>query len=273
MVKLIAIDLDGTLLDSSHQVSGVTKATLAEAKSHGVKIVLCSGRPIGGMRQYLEQLQLTDAEDYVIAYNGAFTQKTKSGEVITEISLQHDDLKELYNLSLELDTPMQYFDIETLYTPNKEISTYTVYEAYLNNIPLEYRPVDEYPSNQIITNIMYVNDPMKITQTLKNIPKHLYEKYAVAQSAPFFMEFTHPEATKGNAVKKLADKLGIKQSEIMAIGDNGNDISMIEYAGYGVAMKNAIPEVKAVAKYDTLTNNEDGVAYAVQKFVLDALKV
>ncbi|MDI4707197.1 HAD-IIB family hydrolase, partial [Pseudoalteromonas shioyasakiensis] len=83
--------------------------------------------------------------------------------------------------------------------------------------------------------------------------------------------FVHPSASKGNAVKMLAEQLGIKQEETMTIGDNGNDLSMIEYAGCGVAMGNAIPEVKAAADFQTRSNNESGVAYAIRKLALEPL--
>ncbi len=273
MYKLIAIDMDGTLLNDQHEVSGKVKETIAEAKKSGVKIVLCSGRPFVGMLPYIEELNLNDEGDYLIAYNGAVTKDTHTGEVVSEISLQYEDLVELYELSVELDTPMHFFDIDQLYTPNKKISKFTILESYLNDMPLTFCPVEEFPKNRTIPNISYIDYPEKLSRTIDNIPASITEKYAFTVSAPHFSEFTHREATKGNAVKKLAEHLGIKQEEVMTIGDNGNDMSMIEYAGCGVAMGNAIPELKEAADYITLSNNENGVAHAIQKFVLDKLEV
>jgi hypothetical protein len=163
---------------------------------------------------------------------------------------------------------MQYFDFENLYTPDTAISRYTVHESYLNGIPLHFSPVENFPEDRPIPNIMYVDDPDRLNETIKQIPDRVLEKFAFAQSAPFFVEFTHPQATKGNAVKALAERLGIKQSEVMALGDNHNDLSMIEYAGCGVAMENAIPAVKEAADFQTLSNNDHGVAHAIQKLVL-----
>ncbi|MCF3943200.1 sugar-phosphatase [Oceanobacillus alkalisoli] len=268
MYKLIAIDMDGTLLNDHHQVSKETKDTLMKAKEHGAKIVLCSGRPIVGMRQYIADLNLNEADDYAIAYNGAYIENTNTGEVVSEFSLEYKHLVELHDLSVELNVPMHYFDHEELYTPNKAISKYTVLESFLNDISLNYCPVDEFPKEQSIPNIMFIDEPVKLSEALKQLPKELADTYAMVKSAPHFAEFTHLKATKGNAVKRLAERLGIKQEEIMAIGDNGNDRSMIEYAGCGVAMENAIPELKEVADYQTLTNNEDGVAHAIEKLLL-----
>ncbi|MBC5635743.1 sugar-phosphatase [Ornithinibacillus sp. BX22] len=271
MYKLIAIDMDGTLLNDHHEVPENVKAALHQAKKQGIKVVLCSGRPIGGMRSYIRELNLDEDGDYAIAYNGAFVQNTYSNEVVAELSLKHDDLQNLYDHSLELNTPMHFFDVNGLYTPNADISEYTVLESYLNKIPLGYRQVSDVPKDISIPKIMYINKPEKLTHTIQSLPESLTDQYNIVQSSPYFLEFVHPNASKGNAVRKLAELLGIKQEEVMCIGDNGNDISMIEYAGCGVAMRNAIPEVKAVADFETLSNNEGGVAYVIEKVALKDL--
>lgn len=271
MYKLIAIDMDGTLLNDRHEVPEDVKYTLSEAKKQGIKIVLCSGRPIGGIRSYIKALNLNQEGDFAIAYNGALVQDTHTNEVVAELSLGHADLVKLYELSMELKTPMHFFDTKGVYTPNADISDYTVLEAYLSEIPLGYRQVSDIPSNMSIPKIMFVNHPDKLNRTIEELPKSLNKQYTIVQSAPYFLEFVHPSASKGNAVKMLAEQLGIKQEETMTIGDNGNDLSMIEYAGCGVAMGNAIPEVKAAADFQTRSNNESGVAYAIRKLALEPL--
>lgn len=271
MYKLIAIDMDGTLLNDRHEVPEDVKYTLAEAKKQGIKIVLCSGRPIGGIQSYIKALNLNQEGDFAIAYNGALVQDTHTNEVVAELSLGHADLVKLYELSMELKTPMHFFDTKGVYTPNADISDYTVLEAYLSEIPLGYRQVSDIPSNMSIPKIMFVNHPDKLNRTIEELPKSLNKQYTIVQSAPYFLEFVHPSASKGNAVKMLAEQLGIKQEETMTIGDNGNDLSMIEYAGCGVAMGNAIPEVKAAADFQTRSNNESGVAYAIRKLALEPL--
>ncbi|GGA92095.1 sugar-phosphatase [Ornithinibacillus halotolerans] len=273
MYKLIAIDMDGTLLNDHHEVPNDVKETLTEAKRLGVKIVLCSGRPIGGMKKYIEELNLNEAGDYAIAYNGAFVQATDTNEVVSELSLTHDDLVNLYTVSKELDTPMHFFDAKGLYTPNADISDYTVLESFLNKIPLHYRQVDEVDATTSFPKVMYIDHPEQLTKTIQSLPKELYDQYTIVQSSPYFLEFVHPQANKGNAVKQLAETLGIKQEEVMCIGDNGNDLPMIQYAGCGVAMGNAIPKVKDIADFTTKSNNESGVAHAINTLVLEPLKV
>ncbi len=271
LYKLIAIDMDGTLLNDRHEVPEDVKSTLAEAKRQGIKIVLCSGRPIGGLRGYIKALNLDEEGDYAIAYNGALVQDSHTEGVVAELSLSHDDLVKLHDLSVELKSPMHFFDAKGVYSPNADISEYTVLEAYLCQIPLAYRQVSDIPTNISIPKIMFIDNPDNLNRTIQALPENLKEQYTIVQSSPYFLEFVHPSASKGNAVKKLAKQLDIKQEEIMSFGDNGNDLSMIEYAGCGVAMGNAIPEVKAAADFQTRSNNESGVAYAIKKLVLDTL--
>ncbi|MFC4023636.1 sugar-phosphatase [Oceanobacillus longus] len=273
MYKLIAIDMDGTLLNDRHEVPEDVQHALDEAKRQGIKIVLCSGRPIGGMRSYIKALNLEEEGDFVIAYNGAFVQDTHTNEVVAELSLGYDDLVKLYDLSIELKTSMHFFDVDGLYTPNTDISEFTVLESYLNKIPLRYRQVSDIPTTLSMPKIMFIDEQESLNQTIEALPDNLKEQYTIVQSSPYFLEFVHPLASKGNAVKKLAEQLGIKQEEVMSIGDNGNDLSMIKYAGCGVAMDNAIPEIKAAADFQTRSNNESGVAYAIEKLVLEPLLV
>jgi len=269
MYKLVGIDIDGTLLNDQREVTKEVKEAIQAAKWKGVKIVLTTGRPIGGVNGLVEELKLNDQDDFVITYNGALVQNTYTNEVISQISLTFQDLKDLYELSKNLHSPMHFFDTEHIYTPNKNINKYTVYESYVNQVPLLYRTIDEISENILIPKIMFIDDPEKLNRTIENIPNSYKEKYMMVKSAPFFFEILHPEVSKGNAIKKLAEKLSIQQEEIICIGDGGNDLSMIEYAGCGVAMGNAEKEVKEAAQFHTLSNNDHGVAYAIHKLILN----
>ncbi|WAA09058.1 sugar-phosphatase [Fervidibacillus albus] len=269
MYKLIAIDIDGTLINDEHEVTKEVFDAIQAARNKGVKVVLCTGRPIGGVQPYIEKLQLNREEDFVITYNGALVQNTYTKEIVSQCSLNYGDLKTLYELSVELDTPMHFFDTERMYTPNKDISKYTIFETSMTKVPLHYRTIAEIPEDIVIPKIMYIDEPERLDRTIAAIPDSIRENYSLVKSMPFFYEILHKSVSKGNAVKQLAEKLGIKREEVMAIGDNGNDVSMIEYAGCGIAMGNAIPELKKVADFITSSNNEDGVAKAIEKFVLN----
>ena len=103
----------------------------------------------------------------------------------------------------------------------------------------------------------------------KKIPQEYYEKYTIVRSTPFFLEILRPEENKGSGISLLAKEIGLKQEEIICVGDAGNDKHMIEYAGLGVAMGNATDEIKGMADYVTLSNDEDGVAHVINKFILE----
>ena len=268
MIKLVAIDIDGTLLNDQHEVTDEVKTALHAAKEKGVKVVLCTGRPIGGVKQYLEALNLTQDGDYVIAYNGALVQNAHTKEVVSELTLEYKDLQTVYEISKELGSPMHYFDSANLYSPNRRISEYTVLESYLTTVPLSYMSVEEAPKDIVIPKMMFIDEPKKLDEIIAQIPEKMKEEYMLVKSAPFFLEILNPNVSKGNAVKLLSETLGIKQEEVMAIGDNGNDVTMVSYAGCGVAMENAIPELKDVADHITASNNDHGVAKAIDQFIL-----
>jgi Cof subfamily protein (haloacid dehalogenase superfamily) len=270
LYKLVAIDIDGTLMNDRKEITKEVNDAIQAAKAKGVKVVICTGRPIVGVQSIIEELKLNDEDDYVITFNGALVQNTHTYDVETQITLKYENLKELYELSVKLESPLHYFDTENLYTPNKEISPYTIHEAHINQIPLHYRPIDEVPEDMTIPKVMFIDEPERLNTHIGKIPEEFWDKYTFVKSTPFFLEILDPSAGKGNAVKQLAEKLGIKREEVICIGDGENDLSMIEYAGCGVAMANAESIVKEAAQFHTLSNNENGVAHAIEKLVLNS---
>jgi Cof subfamily protein (haloacid dehalogenase superfamily) len=268
LYKLVAIDIDGTLMNDRKEITKEVNDAIQAAKAKGVKVVICTGRPIVGVQSIIEELKLNDEDDYVITFNGALVQNTHTKDVESQITLAYENLKELYDLSLKLHSPLQFFDTESLYTPNREISRYTVHEAHINQIPIHYLPIGEVPKDMLIPKVMFIDEPERLNTIIANIPESFWDKYTFVKSTPFFLEILDPRVSKGNAVKQLAEKLGITREEVICIGDGENDLSMIEYAGCGVAMANAESVVKEVAQFHTLSNNENGVAYAIEKLVL-----
>lgn len=156
-----------------------------------------------------------------------------------------------------------------MYTSNRDISPYTILESYLVNMPLHYRTPEEIAAENVLPiKMMMIDDPEVLNKAFKRIPADYFERYTLVRSTPYFLEVLNPNASKGIALKELSEHLGIKQSEVMAIGDAENDISMLKFAGVSVAMGNATPEVKATAKYEVASNQEDGVKEALDRWVL-----
>ena len=117
--KLIALDIDGTLLNSSHQITENVKEAIKKSKEKGVKVVLCTGRPLKGVEDFLEELNLKEEGDYVTTFNGALVQDAFTGEAISHLTLDYQDLCDLYNLSLEVGSRSHFYDTKTVYTFNK----------------------------------------------------------------------------------------------------------------------------------------------------------
>lgn len=267
MYKLIALDMDGTLLREDKTISQNTKEAIKKAKEKGVKIVLASGRPIEGIERYLEELELLDQDDYVVSFNGAIVQNTNTKEVVSRITLTGQDLEYLYQLSQELGVNIHAFSKDGCITPR--MSAYTILEGEINGIAVHEVDFNEVPKNEELIKIMMIDEPEILQKAIEKLPKEVYDKYTVVRSAPFFLEFLDKRVNKGAGVEALAKCLNIKQEEVICMGDAGNDEHMIHYAGLGVAMENAFEEVKAIADFVTKSNDEDGVAYVIEKFILE----
>lgn len=271
MYKLVALDMDGTLLNEDKKISTENFNAIEKAKKKGVKVVLATGRPVKGISRYLEELNLLTDDDYAVAFNGAVVQNTKTGKVISENLLSLDDLKYLYDLSKKLSVNIHLLTLGSCLTP--KVNKYSQLEARINNIPLEIVDFNEIDNSTTIVKIMFIDEESILSEAIEKLPKEVYEKYTVVRSAPYFLEFINRKVNKGFGVELLAKSLGIKQEEVICMGDAGNDIHMIQYAGLGVAMGNAFPEIKEAANYVTKTNEEHGVAHVINKFILKDEKI
>ena len=266
MYKLIALDMDGTLLNEEKKISKANFDAIQNAREKGVKVVLATGRPLKGIHQYLTQLNLISKEEYAVTYNGSLIQNTSGSIIIDKKPLSHEDNKYLYELSKKLNVNIHALTYDKCITP--KFNKYSEYEANMNQIPLEIVDFENIDENVVIIKTMFIDEPEILDRVVPEIPKEVYDRFTVVRSAPFFLEFIDKSSNKGSGIHKLAESLGIKQEEVICVGDAGNDLHMIEYAGLGVAMGNAFEEVKKAADYVTATNDDDGVAEVINKFIL-----
>lgn len=266
-IKLVAIDIDGTLLNSQHQITPAVYQAIQDAKQAGVKIVIATGRPISGVQKILEELNLLDQGDYVITFNGALVQETATGKDFIKDTLTYEDYLDIELVARKLKLPMHASTKEGIYTANRNIGKYTIYESTLVNAPIFYRTPEEMSDKEIIKTMM-VDEPEILDAALPLLPTSLTQRFNVAKSAPFYLEVTPKTANKGLAIIRLAEKLGLTMEQTMAIGDQENDRPMLEVVGNPVVMENGNPELKKIAKYITKSNDEDGVAYALREWVL-----
>lgn len=265
-IKLIAIDIDGTLLNENNELTQPTIDAIKAARAKGVKVVLCSGRPLAGIRPYLEPLGISGDEEYVLAYNGSVAE-TVSGKVIFKMGINFEDFLQIEMMSREMGVHFQIETTKEIFVTNKNISKYTVFEAQLVNLPIKSITPEDVTKETDITKMMYVDEPDKIELAQENLPQSIKNRMKVVRSTPVFLEFMNHNAGKGNALQSLTESLNLQPENVMAIGDQGNDLSMIEYAGLGVAMGNGIQADKDAAQFVTKTNAEDGVAFAINQYV------
>lgn len=267
MVKLIAIDLDGTLFDAKKNISNENIEAIKLAKAKGIKVVIATGRPVSGVLPILDKLGLTDINDYVIIYNGAKVYNVGTKEIIFSSTINGKTVKDLYNESLRLGVNFHAFrKNEELITPKH--NPYTDVESRLNHIQDNLYNFNEINDNDEFLKAMMVDCDENVTKAIENINPIFPSKYSMVRSSKIFLEFLNKSTHKGHALVALANHLNIPIEETMAIGDAGNDLPMIINAGIGVAMENAFPEVKAHADKITLDNEHSGVAYAILNYAM-----
>lgn len=269
MIKLIAIDLDGTLLDNNKSISSKNLNVLQEVQRQGVRIVLCSGRPLPGIKPYLNLLDLNKPGNFAITYNGGVVQRTDSGQIISEKILTHRDIISLYQLSREIGVPMNFLDRERVYCPAPPEGVPSLYGLVNQSLPLVHASMDHLPADLKINKAVFCTDQSVLDEAIQSIPESFRRSYTMMKSKTFMFEILNKEADKAHGLEIVGSMLNIRAEEMMALGDQENDLAMIRYAGCGVAMGNAIQEVKDSARFVTKANTDDGVAYAVERFALN----
>ena len=267
-IKLVAVDLDGTLLTDKREITTEVFEAVQDAKKAGVKVVITTGRPISGVQKILQELKLTDPGDYVITFNGGLVQDAATKEDVVSETLTYEDYLDIELLARKLELPMHASTKKGMYTANRNIGKYTIYESMLVDSPVFYRTPEEMTTKEIVK-IMMVDEPEILDEKIKEIPSIFFDKYNISKSAPFYLEITPKTASKGKAIKYLADFLGLTLDQTMAIGDQENDRSMLEMVDNPVVMENGTAELKKIAKYITKSNQESGVAYAIREWVLN----
>ena len=268
-IKLITIDIDDTLVNSEKQITPRVKQALQTATNQGVKVVLATGRPLSGVQDYLTQLHLANQSgQFAITYNGSVVQTT-AGEQLGGHELSLADYKKFKAIAEKYNSYIQVESLSYAITANTMVNRFANGENNMVRMPLKFQLVSDMTTDEHYVKFMFIDEAEKIDELAEHMPQELKDEYYIVKSTPNFLEVMHKQSTKGNGLQLLADKLGIDMSETMALGDQHNDLTMISASGIGVAMANAVPEVKATADVMTTSQNEDGVGLAVEKWVLN----
>lgn len=268
MVDLIAIDLDGTLLTDERKVTKENYEAIHYALKKGVKVVLCTGRPYLGMNHVVEEVGLTSDDDYIITFNGSLVQKASDGEILARNTMTFDDLK-IWKEELDrLKLPLNVIDEDYVYYPSSYPDEQSsIYLSDVTVAPSQEKDFESFEPDHDFNKFVIAINEEYLDQQLEDLNPALLEKYSVVKSHPFLLEVMSKGTHKAKGISQLAEFLNIDRSRIMGIGDQENDQTMIEWAGIGVGMDNAVDAVKEVSDDITASNNDSGVAQAIYKYV------
>lgn len=264
--KMIVLDIDGTLTTSKKDITPATKEALLEIQQKGYKVVLASGRPTPGLARFAKELELAKYGSYTLSYNGAKIVNCKTGEIMYEKLLPNNVLPDLYDIAIEHGVGIMTYENDNVVT-GTPFDKYMMLESRINNLNIRYeknfKEYTTFPTHKCLMTGEH--------EVLQKAEEHLKKKYnsllSIYFSEPFFLEIMPQNISKADSLQMLCNHLGMTSEEVICCGDGFNDISMIEFAGLGVAMENAQDIVKESADYITASNDNDGIVQVIRKFM------
>jgi len=264
--KMLVLDLDDTLLCDDYSISSKNKEFLLKAQELGVMVVLASGRPTPAMYRYAEELNLSFYNSYLISFNGAVVTSMKNNEVIFEKSLTKNEVHNLYDFSVRANTHIITYSENGVVSETD--SEYIDVELGLTGLPHHKVPSFKSEINSSAVKCILLENPEYLKQVEQNL-KQEYPNLSVTISKPFFLEVMPNGIDKAASLDFIVQKLGLQRSEVIAVGNAANDLTMVQYAGLGIWVDNVSDDLRHHADAIVASNNEHGVAEVVERFILN----
>lgn len=264
MIKLLALDLDGTLLNDNQTIDKETVKSLKKIKNSGIKIVLCSSRPYYRIKKFVKQLDLDCPNQYTVSFNGGLILENNSNNIVFINTLKIDEVKEI--IKMGRNSNLRIF----LYEESNIISNLECLEYTENNPDSNFEIRDFNDLNlekHVIYKIIFYGEKNDILKLKKEIPEYIREKFMVTSSHDSNIEIVPKDNSKSKGLAKIGKITGISAEEMACFGDNENDLDMFNYVGYSIAMGNAIDNIKDIANYVTFSNNENGIVHAIEDMI------
>ncbi len=268
MIKLVAIDMDGTLLNSKKELLEETKQYFKDfhKKETETLLVLCTGRPETGIRPYLKDLGYLEENHYIISQNGANIYESRTGKRVMDAFLDSAAIQKWIELGKKHGISVMGAGVDYYYCFDQEPTEWMEFDVKLVSGKLKRIPTKE-SLNTDFYKILLMGDEEQLNEFETFIPQEWRDEFYVVRSQKYLVEVLTKGVNKAFGLEKLAQKLNILPSEIAAIGDAANDVEMLEYAGLAIAMGNASEEVKAISDIVTDTNENNGVIKAIDKLI------
>jgi len=267
MIRLLAVDVDGTLVGDDLTISPAVKEAVRKAMARGVVVTIASGRMYPSTVPYARELGLGDVP--LICYNGALVRTAASGKTWFHRPLDPDLAVLIGEIARRHGWHLHAYVNDVLHAPSLDDAT-AMYVRIARVMPVVGDVQKVLPEGP--TKLLIVHDPAGMPAVKAQLVKDLgprVEAVNITLSLPAFLEMMDHRVSKGLALARVASALGFQASEVMAVGDSENDLAMLTWAGMGVAMGNAAPSVKSSAQATTGTVDEDGLAQAIERFILD----
>ncbi len=267
--KIIAIDLDDTLLKNDLSISEYTVETLQETANKGIYIVLCSGRTENAILPYVRKLDLAGTETgrYIISSNGSIIIDLHTRREIYNRIVEPKILETAFNIAAKNNLFCEVYDSSTIYVP--EDNKWTQLDVKLSGLKMEVVQDFKKYLHKGHPKMVIPGEPEQIQLIQKELIAAIGNECVIFTSKPYFLEILPLNCGKGEALEWLSNRLNISQKDTMAFGDSMNDESMIKYAFHSTAMQNGLDKIKQQSKYITeFTNQEDGLAHFIRKYIL-----
>ena len=268
MIKLIAIDMDGTLLNSKKELLEETKQYFKEFHTKGTEtlLVLCTGRPETGIRPYLKDLGYLEENHYIISQNGANIYESQTGNRIMDAFVDSVEIQKWIELGKKHGVSVMGAGVDYYYSFDEDPTEWMEFDVKIVNGSLKRITKEESLSTDFYK-LLLLGDEEQLNEFETIIPQESRDEFYVVRSQKYLVEVLKKGVNKAFGLEKLAAALNIDPCEIAAIGDAANDIEMLEYAGLAIAMGNASEEVKAISDIVTDTNENNGVIKAIDKLI------
>lgn len=262
-MKLIAIDLDDTLLNSNNNISARNISAIRRAVAAGIVVTIATGRMFCSAQALAAQLSL---DVPLVTYNGALIKGALTEDVLFTQPVPSAIAAQVLTLFQHHQWFIQTYVDDVLYAPQRT-ERLAMYEQ-LAGVEAVVLGEKFFSWSQAPSKMLALAEPEQILKIEATLQEQFGQQLSLAQSKPSYLEITHPAVNKGAALAYLATHLNIERDQVMAIGDSFNDLSMLEFAGVGVAMGNAPAAIKARAQAVVATNDGDGVAEAIERFCI-----